>query len=132
MKTVFWGLGGLLILLATVVAAHVALIEIGREVVVIHTSDASGNQHSRRLWVVDHDGSAWLHSAGDSWHRLFSKPREIELERSGLVARYHAAPVPGPHPAIDRLLREKYGLADRWVRLLAPCDDSVLVVRLDR
>jgi hypothetical protein len=32
---------------------------------------------------------------------------------------------------VDRLLREKYGVADRWVRLLAQDDDETLVVRLD-
>ncbi|MCB1644629.1 MAG: hypothetical protein KDI36_04210 [Pseudomonadales bacterium] len=32
----------------------------------------------------------------------------------------------------DQALRARYGIADRWVRFLAPCDDSVLPVRLVR
>ena len=53
------------------------------------------------------------------------------VERGGRVRRYRAHAVPGPHPAVDRLLREKYGLADRWVRWLAPDDEDVVAVRLD-
>ena len=108
-----------------------AFIEIGREVVTVRTQRPDGSWQKTRLWVVDDDGAAWLHSAGAAWAKRFEGDPIVELERGGKVAKYRAHPVPGPHPRIDALLREKYGIADRWVRLIAPDTDQVLVVRLD-
>lgn len=109
-----------------------AFIEVGNEVVVLWTKDAFGDRHFRRLWAVDYDEAVWLHSKGNSWHELFKERRIVELERNGSLETYEAVAVPGAHPEIDRLLREKYGLADRWVRFFAPDDEGVLVVRLDQ
>jgi hypothetical protein len=111
--------------------AHLALIEVGREVVTLRTQRADGSWQATRLWIVDLGGSAWLHSAGDDWRARFEGDPVVEVERAGEVRRYRAHPVPGPHPELDRRLRAKYGIADRWVRFLAPCDASVLPVRLD-
>lgn len=114
-----------------VVAAHLALIEIGREVVTLRTQRADGTWQGTRLWVVDDGGSPYLHSAGPEWRKRFDGDPVVELERGGVTRRYRAHALPGPHPRIDALLREKYGIADRWVRFVAPDDDSVIVVRLD-
>jgi hypothetical protein len=127
-----WIVVTIVCLFLIVAAAHMAFIEVGKEVVVLWTTDTSGDRHFRRLWAVDHDDAVWLHSKGESWHRLFREGRIVELERDGVLEKYEAVAVPGPHPQIDRLLREKYGLADRWVRYLAPDDEDVLVVRLDK
>lgn len=116
----------------TAVLAHLALIEVGREVVVLRTVNESGETKSMRLWAVDHDGAVWLHSAGEHWHKMFEGDPIVELERHGVAARYKAVAVPGPHPEIDQALREKYGIADRWVRFISPDDDGVLVVRLEK
>ena len=113
------------------VAAHLALIEVGREVVTLGTQRPDGSWQRTRLWVVDDGGAAWLHSGGRAWARRFEGDPIVELERHGEVRRYRAHAVPGPHPALHRLLREKYGVADRWVRFLAPDDDTTLAVRLD-
>lgn len=118
-------------LVAAAVAGHFALIEIGREVAVLRTQKADGTWQETRLWVVDHDGAPWLHSAGDEWERRFEGGPEVELVRDGATLRYRARPDRSEHDAIDTALRAKYGLADQWVRLLAPCDDAVLPVRLD-
>jgi hypothetical protein len=110
---------------------HVALIEIGREVVTIRVPRTGAGPLSRRLWIVDEGASSWLHSAGADWRDALAGNPIVELERGGVTQRFRATPVPGPHPAVHRLLREKYGLVDRWVRFLGPDDDSVLAVRLD-
>jgi hypothetical protein len=110
---------------------HVALIEVGREVVTIHVPRAGASTLSRRLWIVDDGASSWLHSAGADWREALAGNPVVELERGGTTRRFRATPVPGPHPALHRLLREKYGLVDRWVRFLGPDDDAVLAVRLD-
>lgn len=131
MRRVWIVLGALLVAVATLVIGHLAVIEIGREVVTLRTALPDGGWQRTRLWIVDQDGVPWLHSAGEGWVRRFEGDPIVELERHGEVRRYRAHPVPGPHPGIDRALREKYGWADRWVRLLAPCDDRVVPVRLE-
>jgi hypothetical protein len=114
-----------------VVAAHMAFIEVGREVVTLRTQRPDGSWQKTRLWIVDDGDSSWLHSAGDAWLKRFEGDPVVELERGGKIRRYRARAVPGPHPRIDALLREKYGLADRWVRFIAPDGEKTVVVRLD-
>jgi hypothetical protein len=122
----------ILVFVATlVVLAHLAFIEIGREVVTLRTQRPDGRWQETRLWIVDDGGSSWLHSAGASWSKRFDGDPVVEVERGGRILRYRAHAVPGPHPRIDQLLREKYGLADRWVRFIAPDGEATVPVRLD-
>jgi hypothetical protein len=113
------------------VLAHLALIEVGREVVTLRTQRPDGTWQETRLWIVDEGASSWLHSHGAGWDARFVGDPVVELERGGEVRRYRAHAVPGPHPLVHRLLREKYGLADRWVRLVGPDNEKTLAVRLD-
>jgi hypothetical protein len=111
--------------------AHAALIEIGREVIVLRTQEPDGGWLETRLWIVDDGGVSWLHGANSRWmHNLEARPT-VEVERGGKAHRYRAQPVPGPHPRLHELLRAKYGVADRWVRFIGPDDESTTAVRLD-
>jgi hypothetical protein len=121
-------LGVLLALAAT----HLALIEVGREVVTLRTPRPDGTWKETRLWVVDDGDTTWVHSKGAEWLARFEGDPVVELERGGETHRYRAHAVPGPHPRVDRLLREKYGWVDRWVRFLSPCVEDVVPVRLER
>ena len=121
-----------LLAVATIlVIAHLALIEIGREVVTLRTQRPDGSWQETRLWIVDDGVSSWLHSGGADWLARFEGDPIVELERAGEIRRYRAHAVPGPHPPVDRLLREKYGIADRWVRFVAPDNEGTVAVRLD-
>lgn len=131
MRTVLLVVAAALGLAVLVVAAHLAFIEVGREVVTLRTPLPDGGWKQTRLWIVDDDGVAWLHSAGDEWVARFAGDPVVEVEREGVVRRYRAHAVPGPHPRVDELLRAKYGVADRWVRFLAPCDEGTVPVRLE-
>ena len=121
----------LLVLAVLVVAAHLALIEVGREVVTLRTQRPDGTWQATRLWIVDDGRSAWLHSGGPSWRKRFEGDPVVQVERADGLHLYRAHAVPGPHPEVHRLLREKYGIADRWVRLIGPDGDQTLAVRLD-
>lgn len=113
--------------------AHCALIEVGREVIVLHTENEDGTWLESRLWIVDDGPFSWLHGdARSRWERNLAARPIVEVTRSGETHRYRATPVPGPHQKIDALLREKYGVADRWVRFVASDRASTTPVRLER
>jgi len=115
----------------TYVLAHWALIEVGREVIVLRTEEPDGGWLESRLWIVDDGGVSYLHGGDSRWmHNLKARPI-VEVERGGETRRYRAVPVPGPHPRIHELLRAKYGIADRWVRFVGPDKEYTMPVRLD-
>lgn len=133
MRKLAIGAAALVGLLAAYVLAHLLLIEAGREVIVLRTRAADGAMQETRLWIVDDaEGRAWLHGGPDAgWMGRIAVDPDVEIERAGATRRYRAVPVPGPHVEIDRLLREKYGVADRWVRFVAPDNERTAPVRLE-
>ena len=115
------------------VLAHWALIEVGREVIVLRTQNVDGSWLETRLWIVDEGDASWLH--GDSrsrWERNLEVRPVVEVTRAGETHRYRATPVPGPHPKLHELLRAKYGVADVWVRFVGADRESTIPVRLER
>ena len=44
--------------------AHLALIEIGREVIVLRTRTSDGDWRDTRLWVIDDGGFEWVNGGG--------------------------------------------------------------------
>jgi hypothetical protein len=131
MKALLLGLGILVGVPVLLIAGHLAFIEIGHEVCVLRTQRADGSLQKTRLWIVDDGDSSWLHSGGDAWLARFDGDPVVEVERAGRIRRYRAHAVPGPHPRVDELLRQKYGVADRWVRFLSPDNPKTVAVRLD-
>ncbi len=131
MKKVGIAILTLFVALLALIGIHFSLIEIGREVVVLRTESPDGMPTETRLWVVDVDGVPWLHSAGPGWAARMSGRPEVALQRAGAWHRYVAVARPGQHPQVDQALREKYGVADRWVRFIAPCGEDTLAVRLE-
>jgi hypothetical protein len=130
---------GLLVLAAGVglcaayVLAHGALIEIGREVIVLRTQEPDGDWVEARLWIIDDAGFAWLHgNRGSRWMDNLEARPLVELVRAGETHRYRATQVPGPHPRVHELLRAKYGVADRWVRFVGRDSETTVPVRLER
>ena len=114
------------------VVAHWALIELGREVIVLRTESLDGGWLETRLWIVDDGGVSWLHGGDSEWMRNLRARPIVEIERNGETRRYRASAVPGPHPKLHELLRAKYGIADRWVRFVGKDNDSTTPVRLER
>jgi hypothetical protein len=107
------------------VLAHLALIEVGREVVVVHEPTPTGGVRRARLWIVDDGRYSWIHPGNATaqwWIKNIDAHPIVEVERGGKTLRYRATPDPGAHAKVHRLLREKYGVADWWVRFLAGTD----------
>lgn len=115
------------------VLSHRALIETGREVIVLRTEEPDGRWLETRLWIVDDGGFAWLHGNADSrWMQNLEARPIVEVARAGETHRYRATQVPGPHPKLHERLREKYGVADWWVRTVGADGPSTRPVRLER
>jgi len=72
-----------------------------------------------------------VHSGGEAWATSFEGSPIVEVERGGVVRGIRAHAVPGPHPRVHELMREKYGVADRWVRFIGPDNERTLAARLD-
>ncbi|MBW2268062.1 MAG: hypothetical protein JRH16_05765 [Deltaproteobacteria bacterium] len=131
MKVLLRILGAVLGLLVVLGIAQFVASESG-EVVVLTTSDAQGNSHETRVWVVDHEGKAWLRAgaAMQAWYgRLTARPN-VEVERNGNRRRYIAVPQPLLRPVVNDLMLEKYGWADRFIGALFGRDDAI-PIRLD-
>lgn len=124
-------LAAVLCLGAAYVLAHGALIEVGREVITLRSQDEDGGWYESRLWIVDDGGATWLHGGDSRWMRNLEARPVVEVERGGETRRYRAQAVAGPHPRIDARLRAKYGVADRWVRFVAPDGETTRAVRLE-
>ena len=120
MKRVMVAAAIVLSLCVTYVLAHLALIEVGREVVILHKWTPGGAVQKTRLWIVDEGRYSWLHhgSADSGWTRRLATDPIVTIERDGRTRQYRAIPDPESHQRVHKLLREKYGIADRWVRFV--------------
>lgn len=110
---------------AAYVLAHLALIEVGREVVTVHEPTPTGAVRKARLWIVDDGQYSWIHPGNANaqwWIRHMDAHPIVDIDRGGETRRYRAQPDPEAHARIHQLLRQKYGVADRWVRFLAGTD----------
>jgi len=110
---------------AAYVLAHLALIEVGREVVVVHEPSPTGVVRKARLWIVDEGPYSWIHPGNANaqwWIRHMDAHSMVEIDRGGETRWYRAQPDPEAHAKVHRLLRQKYGVADMWVRFLEGTD----------
>ena len=116
-----------------VVVGFVGLIfgasELGGEGVTLYTTDAEGVEHETPLWVVELDGAQYLRSGSgpSGWYRRLQERPDVRVERAGEVKPYRAVPQPEKVRAVDALMAEKYGVADRIVDLIRDPSQSVAI-----
>lgn len=106
----------------------------GREVVVLRTWMPDGGRRQTRTWIADADGAEWVEAANPERLFLLDLRRDprVELKRGGRDEERVATVIEGDggHRRIRSLLRERYGVADAWIGLLADTSRSV-AIRLD-
>jgi hypothetical protein len=112
---------------------YVVLAESG-EVVVLETRDAAG-AHETRLWVVDHEGAAWLRTGDPTspWlARLRANP-EVAVTRNGERREHRAVVVDDPvtRERINALVLAKYGWRESVLRAMGMGPDGTTPIRLD-
>jgi hypothetical protein len=124
LKKLLVGLGILAGICVAYIAIHLALIEIGKDIVVLHKPTGDGSLTRARLWIVEEGGRTWLHHgyADSAWIQALETDPVVAIERGGETLKYRATPDPAADPQVHRLLRKKYGLADRLVRFWAGTD----------
>jgi hypothetical protein len=126
-----------LILIGVLVALAGALylLSESREVVILHSRDASGAEQATHLWVVDDAGVAWLRSGGAerAWFVRVKAVPEVEVERAGEKRPYTAVIVEAPETTarVDALMREKYGWIDALIERVEGGWPQTIAVRLD-
>ncbi len=113
-------------LLAIVIVLQIIASESG-EVVVINTRDAAGDARETRLWVVDHQGSAWLRSGSphSGWYQRTLANPQIGVQRGAKSFAAVAHPDADAKDTINRLMNDKYGWADDYIGMLFGRDDAV-------
>lgn len=103
------------------------------EVVILRTVDAQGHAHDTKLWIVDHEGHAWVRSVRPTlrWLERIRANPHVELERDGKFASYTASIIEteSAKRAVDAAIAAKYGWVDRWYELIVRHD--TIPVRLD-
>jgi hypothetical protein len=127
---------GLVAVLALLAGGLLALSECSGEVVVLHTRDVGGRDHTTRRWVIEREGRLWLRAGSrptkdpSSWFARLRANPSVELERSGERRVYHAVVVPEENARLDELMAETYGLAD-WLIVSLRSEGPSTPVRLD-
>ncbi len=100
-------------------------------VAVVETRTPEGADRSTHVWFTEPDGDLWLEAGTpeNAWFRDVQQQQELTLRVDGRSARYTAQLVEDAagHSRIRSLIREKYGLRDRWVGLLVDTSRSVAV-----
>jgi hypothetical protein len=93
---------------------------LGLERVVLRTELGSAHVRETSLWVADDGLYLWIQapSAELDWFRAVVANPLVEVRRFGRTERFRAEVIPGEARRVERLYREKYGLAHAALGLL--------------
>jgi hypothetical protein len=134
MKWIWRALVAVIALFAAIFAGIYVASESG-EVVVLKAWDDQRLPHETRLWVVDADGFGWLRTGNpnSSWLGRVRGNPEVEVTRGGETRPFRAVPVPDPEvrDRTNRLILEKYGWAERYLRASMLTPERATSVRLE-
>lgn len=126
-------LAGIVAVLLLLAGAYFAMAESG-EVVVLETRDADG-AHQTRLWVVDHEGAAWLRTGDPKspWLARLRADPQVAVTRAGERREYRALPIEdaATRDRINALTLEKYGTAEQILRAVMMDPTGVTPIRLE-
>jgi hypothetical protein len=117
MKYILWMVGIVLGLALTIGGLQVAASE-RVEVVQLQTIDETGEEVVTRLWVVDHDGHAYLRGETDSgWFKRLQSSDRITLTRGEQTGDFTHTVKNENIDTINEMMREKYTWGDRFIEI---------------
>lgn len=127
MKLIAKVIGGVFGLAVAIFVAQGVASESGEVVVLTTVDQATGDNATTRLWVVDYDGAMWLRGDAQSgWtQRALAQTTPVLLERDGGRHAFVVASEPTQAALLNQLMREKYGWRDQLISMMAPREDSV-------
>lgn len=100
-------------------------------VAVIETRAPDGAVRSTHVWYVEVDKELWLEAGTpeNAWFQDVQRRPILTFKADRRSTRYVARPIgdPSGHTRIRSLMRERYGLRDRWVGLIFDTSRSVAV-----
>lgn len=112
---------GLAVLAVVVLMTGISAMSPSSEVVVLTSSDASGQGYDTPLWVVENDDGLWLRAGNpdSEWLGRVRENPQIELERGDQTLRYRAVLVDedASRERVNELMAEKYGASNSMVSL---------------
>lgn len=122
----------LALLLVAAIVLQTAASESG-EVVVLSFTDTAGEVHDTRLWVVDHQGQAWIRSgqANSGWASRLAGSADVVIERDGTLESYRVVAVPEMASLINDLMLEKYGWREQVISAMLGSREASLPLRLE-
>jgi len=124
----FWAL--FFLLLAGAIAA-VMMVESTGERVTIRTWDAKGVGYEARVWICDSEHRSYLRADNPEldWFENIRANSELVVVRDGKGAKYKARILKGPrdNEMVDRLMAEKYELADLISAYIYPRSNSTAI-----
>ena len=126
MKALKW-IGGIVLLLTIGFVGIQMMASEGGEVVVLTTVDEAGDEHTTRLWVVEHDGHAWLRAGlpDAGWFLRLQANPAVRVKRNGVETAYTAVPSPEQRDTINKLMLDKYGWSERYIGAMMSREASV-------
>lgn len=116
-KKMGWTAGIILGLIVVVLATQMITSELGSEVVELHTLDNMDQSHTTRLWIVDHDGIAYLRAgmASSGWLLRGQQNDSVELTRNDVTQSYAFEPREEMRETVNKLLLEKYTWGFKYI-----------------
>ncbi len=112
---------GLAVLAVVVLMTGISAMSPSSEVVVLTSSDASGQGYDTPLWVVENDDGLWLRAGNpdSEWLGRVRENPQIELERGDQTLRYRAVLVDedASRERVNELMAEKYGASNSMASL---------------
>lgn len=120
----------LLVLLAGLLGLIQVASETG-EVVILETRSADGSASTTRLWVVDHDGSAWLRAGSSSAGWLPDLGDQVAVTRDNIRRRYTPIVDATQRDTINALMAKKYGWRESVISAIVASRESSTPIRLE-
>lgn len=126
MKVVLKVVGGLVAAFVLLMVVQLIASESG-EVVVVESMDDQGQPQETRLWVVDHDGHAWLRSGSPEagWYQRMMANPKVKVTRGEQAFNAVVDAQPEQRKIVNDLMLEKYAWADQLIALLFGRDDAI-------
>jgi hypothetical protein len=100
-------------------------------VAVIETRMPNGLMRSTHVWFAEPNGQIWLEAGTplNDWYVDIQKESAVSFSTAEQSGEYIAETIPGEpaHLRIRSLLREKYGIRDRWIDVVFDTSGSIAV-----